>query len=89
MEDTAIIFVLTLVTINVCGGVWLTKTFTEFICKVIHYMKLVEKEDIQQNSRNTGYQKVIASIFYFDRVYPSEIIRKGVKSVSLGYKKAF
>ena len=45
MEDVAIIFVLTMVTINICGMVWLAKTFTQFICKVIHYMKLVDKED--------------------------------------------
>ena len=47
MEDVAIIFVLTMVTINLCGAVYIGKTFTQFICKVIHYMKLVEKEDIQ------------------------------------------
>ena len=47
MEDVAIILVLTMVTINICGMVWLAKTFTRFICKVIHYTQLVEKEDIQ------------------------------------------
>jgi len=47
MEDVAIISVLTMVTINLCGMVWIAKTFTQFICKIIHYMKLVEKEDMQ------------------------------------------
>ena len=47
MDDVAIIFVLTLVTINVCAMVYIGKTFTQFICKVIHYMKLVEREEEQ------------------------------------------
>lgn len=45
MEDTAIIFVLTMITINICGMVYIGKTFIQFICKIIHYMKLVEKEE--------------------------------------------
>ena len=44
MDDTAIIFILTMVTINICGGVWLAKTFTEFICKVVHYINREDKE---------------------------------------------
>ena len=47
MDDVAIIIVLTMVTINVCGMVYIGKIFTQFICKVIHYMKLVDKEGEQ------------------------------------------
>ena len=47
MEGVVAIGILTMVTINLCGLVYITKTFTKFICKVIHYIQLVEKEDIQ------------------------------------------
>jgi len=47
MDDVAIIIILTMVTINVCGMVYIGKTCTQFICKVIYYMKLVEKEEEQ------------------------------------------
>lgn len=45
MEDVAIIFVLTMVTVNVCGAVYIGKSLLKLLCKVIHYMKLVEKEE--------------------------------------------
>ena len=47
MEDVAIIFVLTMVTINICGMVYIGKAVMKLICKMIHYMKLVEKEELQ------------------------------------------
>ena len=45
MDDVAIIFVLTMVTVNICGMVYIGKTFIQFICKVIRYMNLVDKEE--------------------------------------------
>ena len=47
MDDIMVIFVLTMVTVNICGLVYITKTFTKFICKVVRYMNLMEKETEQ------------------------------------------
>lgn len=46
MEDVAIIFVLTMVTVNICGAVYIGRSFLKLICKVIHYMNLVDKEEL-------------------------------------------
>ena len=38
MEGVVAIGILTMVTVNICGLVYIGKTFTEFIYKVIHYI---------------------------------------------------
>lgn len=44
MEDVAIIFTLTLTTINVCGFIYVLKFLIEVLSKAVHYKNLIDKE---------------------------------------------
>lgn len=48
MEDVAIIFVLTLATVNTCGAIYIGKSIIKLICKAVHYQNLLEREEQQQ-----------------------------------------
>ena len=43
MEDVAIIYVLTMVTVNTCGAVYIGKLLVKLICKVVHYINVIDE----------------------------------------------
>lgn len=47
MQEMTVVTILTLSTINMCGIVYIGSNLLKLICKVIHYMNLLDKENNQ------------------------------------------
>ena len=47
MDDISISLVLTMITINTCGAVYILKHLLKLISKLVHYIHLLDEEEEQ------------------------------------------
>lgn len=43
MDDVAIVFILTMVTVNTCGIIYIGKSLIKLICKAVHYINVIDE----------------------------------------------